>query len=95
MSIFFKNFNYLGFITVDMILHRKLGENAIFMQAMKKIEGLFFEGCYTCMLWSKIFLVRYVQVWLRNKTIKWYGLALKLKSPKVFVFRKQLKSLCS
>lgn len=34
-----------------MILHMKLRGNAIFMQAVKKIEGLLFECCYTCMLW--------------------------------------------
>lgn len=38
-----------------MILHRKSGENAIFMQAMKKIEGLFFECVKTRALEQDIF----------------------------------------
>ena len=51
----------------------KLGENAFFTQAMKKTEAYFF-WMLLYVLWSKIFLVKYVQNWLRNKTIKCHTL---------------------
>lgn len=56
-----------------MILHRKLGEKCCLYTGYEKIEGLFFECCCIC-FWSKIFLVEYVQIRLRNRTLKCYAL---------------------